>query len=276
LKSLPFNLKYSFLEENETFPIIISSKLNAHQEGKLLQTMKMHKNALGWTIADIKGISPLICTQRIYLEKNARSSREMQRRLNSNMKEVVKTEVIKLLDNGIIYLISNSKWVSPTQVASKKSEVTVITNEKNELIPTRTITGWRMCIDYMKLNLMTSKDYFSLSFMDQILKRVAGHEFYCFLDGYSGYNLIEIALEDQEKTIFTCQFGTFAYRMMPFGLCNALATFQRCMLSIFSDMVERFLEIFMDDFFLFLIIHLMIHFIILDNNLLLFLVIMQH
>jgi hypothetical protein len=276
LKSLPFNLKYSFLEENETFPIIISSKLNAHQEGKLLQTMKMHKNALGWTIADIKGISPLICTQRIYLEKNARSSREMQRRLNSNMKEVVKTEVIKLLDNGIIYLISNSKWVSPTQVASKKSEVTVITNEKNKLIPTRTITGWRMCIDYMKLNLMISKDYFSLSFMDQILKRVAGHEFYCFLDGYSGYNLIEIALEDQEKTIFTCQFGTFAYRMMPFGLCNALATFQRCMLSIFSDMVERFLEIFMDDFFLFLIIHLMIHFIILDNNLLLFLVIMQH
>jgi hypothetical protein len=251
LKSLPFNLKYSFLEENETFPIIISSKLNAHQEGKLLQTMKMHKNALGWTIADIKGISPLICTQRIYLEKNARSSREMQRRLNSNMKEVVKTEVIKLLDNGIIYLISNSKWVSPTQVASKKSEVTVITNEKNELIPTRTITGWRMCIDYMKLNLMTSKDYFSLSFMDQILKRVAGHEFYCFLDGYSGYNLIEIALEDQEKTIFTCQFGTFAYQMMPFGLCNALATFQRCMLSIFSDMVERFLEIFMDDFFCF-------------------------
>jgi len=134
---------------------------------------------------------------------------------------------------------------------TKKSGVTVITNEKNELIPTRTITGWRMCIDYRKLNSMTRKDHFPLPFMDQILERVAGHEFYCFLDGYSGYNQIEIALEDQEKTTFTCPFGTFAYRRMPFGLCNAPATFQRCMLSIFSDMVEPFLEIFMDDFSVF-------------------------
>jgi hypothetical protein len=140
LKPLPFNLKYSFFGENETFPVIISSKLNAHQEGELLQTRKMHKNALGWTIADIKGICPLICTHRIYLEENAKPSREMQRRLNPNMK-VVRNEVIKLLDNGIIYPISNSKWVSPTQVVPKKSGVTVITNEKNELIPTKTITG---------------------------------------------------------------------------------------------------------------------------------------
>jgi hypothetical protein len=87
----------------------------------------------------------------------------------------------------------------------------VITNEKNELIPTWTITGWRMCIDYRKLNSMTRKDHFPLPFMDQILERVAGHEFYCFLDGYLGYNQIEIALEDQEKTTFTCPFGTFAY-----------------------------------------------------------------
>ena len=120
----------------------------------------------------------------------------------------------------------------------------MITNEKNKLIPTRTIIGWRMCIDYRKLNSMTRKDHFPLPFMDQILERVTGHEFYCFLDGYSGYNQIEIALRDQKKT-------TFAYRRMPFGLCNAPATFQRCMLSIFSDMVERFLEIFMDDFSVF-------------------------
>jgi len=163
----------------------------------------MHKTALGWTIADIKGITLLICTHRIYLEENAKPSREMQRRLNPNMKEVVK--------NGIIYHISNSKWVNPTQVLPKKSGVTVITNEKNELIPTRTITGWRMCIDYRKLNSMTRKNHFPLPFMDQILERVAGHEFYCFLDDYLGYNQIEIALEDQEKTTFTCPFGTFAY-----------------------------------------------------------------
>jgi hypothetical protein len=98
---------------------------------------------------------------------------------------------------------------------------------------------------------MTRKYHFPLPFMYQILERVTGHEFYCFLDGYSGYNQIEIALEDQEKTTFTCPFGTFAYRRMPFGLCNAPAMYQRCMLSIFSDMIERFLKIFMNDFFCF-------------------------
>ena len=185
----------------------------------------MHKNALGWTIADIKGINPLICTHRIYLEENAKLSKEMQRRLNHNIK-VVKNKVIKLLDNGIIYSISDNKWVSPTQVVPKKSGITVITNEKNELIPTRTITGWCMCIDYRKFNSMTRKGHFLLPFMDQILERVVSYEFYCFLDDYSGYNQIEIALEDQEKTTFTCPFGTFAYQRKPFGLCNAPATFK--------------------------------------------------
>ena len=141
------------------------------------------------------------------------------------MKELFRNEVIMLLDNEIIYLISDSKWVSPTQVVPKKSRVIVIINEKNKLIPTRTIISWRMCIDYRKLNSMTRKDHFPLPFMDQILERVAGHEFYCFLDGYSGYNQIEIALEDQEKTTFSCPSGTFAYRIVPFGLCNAPATF---------------------------------------------------
>jgi hypothetical protein len=110
-----------------------------------------------------------------------------------------------------------------------------------------------MCIDYKKLNSITRKDHFPLPFMDQILERVAGHEFYCFLDGYSCYNQIEIALEDQEKTTFTCPFGTFAYRRMPLGLCNAPAMFQRCIHSIFSDMVELWMV-----FFLFLVIYLMI------------------
>ena len=110
-----------------------------------------------------------------------------------------------------------------------------------------------MCIDYRKLNVVTRKDHFPLPFLVQVLERVTGHECYCFLDGYFRYYQIEIALEDQEKTTFTCPFGTFAFRRMPFGLCNTLATFQRCMLSIFSDMVERYLEVFMDDFFLCLV-----------------------
>ena len=127
----------------------------------------------------------------------------------------------------------------------------MVTNEKNELIPTRTVTGWRMCIDYRKLNEATRKDHFPLPFMDQMLERLAGHAYYCFLDGYSGYNQIVVDPRDQEKTSFTCPYGVFAYRRMPFGLCNARATFQRCMLSIFSDMIEKFIEVFMDDFSVF-------------------------
>ena len=167
------------------------------------------------------------------------------------MKEVVKKKVLKLLDVGVIYPIADSKGVRLTQVVPNKSGVTMVANEHNELIPTRVTTGWRVCIDYRKLNAGTRKDHFPLPFVDQMLKRVAGYEFYCFLDRYSGYNQIEIALEDQEKTTFTYPFGTFAFRKMPFGLCNAPGTFQRCMMGIFSDMIEHILEIFMDDFSVF-------------------------
>ncbi|RVW51447.1 Retrovirus-related Pol polyprotein from transposon 17.6 [Vitis vinifera] len=147
---------------------------SAHGEISLLEVLKRCKKAIGWQISDLKGISPL----------------------------VVRAEVLKLLQAGIIYPISDSPWVSPTQVVPKKSGITVVQNEKGEEIATRLT---------------------------------------------SGYFQIEIDVEDQEKTTFTCPFGTYAYRRMPFGLCNAPATFQRCMLSIFSDMVERIMEVFMDD-----------------------------
>ena len=100
-----------------------------------------------------------------------------------------------------------------------------------------------MCIDYRKMNVVPRKDHFPLPFIDQVLERVSGHSFYCFLDGYLGYFQIEISIEDQEKTSFTCPFGTYANRRMPSGLCNVPATFQRCLLSIFSDMVERIMEV---------------------------------
>ena len=164
------------------------------------------------------------------------------------MKEVVRKEVLKWLDTRVIYPISNSAWVSPVQVVPKKGGTTVIRTENNILLPSRTVTGWRICIDYRKLNKATRKDHFPLPFLDQMLDRLAGHEYYCFLDGYSGYNQIAIAPKDQEKTTFTCPYGTFAFRRITFGLCNAPGTFQRCMMAIFSDMVERTIEIFMDDF----------------------------
>ena len=141
--------------------------------------------------------------------------------------------------------------MSPVHVVPKKAGVTVTTNEKGEEIQTRLPTKWRVCIDYRKLNSVTKKDHFLLPFIDQILDRLAGSNYFCFLDGYSGYNQIAIHPDDQEKTTFTCPFGTFAFRRMPFRLCNAPATFQRCKTAIFSDFLGDSLEVFMDDFFVF-------------------------
>ena len=247
LKPLPAELKYAFLEENEQCPVVISSLLTTAQEYNLLHLLKKNKQALGWKISDLKGINPSICTHHIYLEEESRAVRQPQRRLNPHLHEVVRVEALKLLQAGIIYPISDSTWVSPTQVVPKKSGVTTVKNEEGEELSTRLTTSWRVCIDYRRLNEVTRKDHFPLPFIDQVLERVYGHPFYCFLDGYSGYFQIEIAPEDQENTTFTCPFGTYAYRRMPFGLCNAPTTFQRCMLSMFSDMVERIMEVYMDD-----------------------------
>ncbi|XP_070672096.1 uncharacterized protein [Malus domestica] len=248
LKPIPEHLKYAFFGEDETLPVIISSQLTVEEGDKLIRVLKDHKTAIAWSIADIKGINPATCMHRILLEEGAKPTREAQRRLNPLMMEVVKKEVIKLLDVGIIYPISDSKWVSPIQVVPKRSGVTIVKNEASELVPTRVQNSWRVCIDYRKINNTTRKDHFPVPFIDQMLERLADHSHYCFLDGYSGYNQIAVAPEDQEKTTFTCPFGTFAYRRMPFGLCNAPATFQRCMVSIFSDMIEKIIEVFMDDF----------------------------
>ena len=118
------------------------------------------------------------------------------------MKEAVRKEVLKWLDTGVIYPISDSLWVSPVQVVPKKGGTTMIINEKNELLPTRIVTRWRICIDYRRLNKVTRKDHFPLPFIDQMLDRLAGNDYFCFLDGYLGYNQITIASKDQEKTTF--------------------------------------------------------------------------
>nr|GEW74770.1 putative reverse transcriptase domain-containing protein [Tanacetum cinerariifolium] len=148
---------------------------------------------------------------------------ESKRRLNPKVQDVVEDEIVKLLDSGLIYPISDSPRVSSIYIVPKKRGMTVVLNDNNELIPSCTVTGWRVCIE----------------------------EYYCFLDGFSGFFQIPIAPEDQEKTTFTCPYGTFSYKRMPFRLCNTPATFQRCMTAIFHDMVEDFMEVFMDDFLIF-------------------------
>ena len=210
LKELPEHLKYAFLQPEKGKPVIIVDGLTELEEHKLLETLIKYKEAIVWSIEDLKGISPSICMHKILMEENAKTSIEHQRRLNPVMKEVVKKEVLKWLNASFIYAISNNPWVSPVHVVPKKGGFIVIRNEKNELIPIIIMTGWRVCIDYKKLNTATTKDHYSLPFIVQMLDRLAGHSHYCFLNGYSGYNQIAIALEDQEKTTFTCSYGTFA------------------------------------------------------------------
>ncbi|GKD38332.1 reverse transcriptase domain-containing protein [Tanacetum coccineum] len=175
-----------------------------------------------------------------------------QRRVNPKIHEVIKKEVLKLLDVGLIYPISDSPWVSPVHCVPKKGGFTVVENDENELIPTRLVTGWRVCIDYRKLNDATRKDHFPLPFMDQMLERLAGNEYYCFLDGFSGFFQIPIDPQDQEKTTFTCPYGTFAYRRMPFGLMLMQRARSKVYEAIFLvAWIEKTMEVFMDDFSVF-------------------------
>nr|GEV88048.1 DNA-directed DNA polymerase [Tanacetum cinerariifolium] len=208
LKDLPSHLEYAFLERTDKLRVIISKELKNDEKAILLKVLKSHKQAIAWKISDIKGIDPRFYTQKILMEHDFKPAVQHQRRVNPKIHEVSKKKVIKLLDAGLIYPIFDSPW----------------------------------------LNDATRKDHFPLPFMDQILKRLAGNEYYCFLDGFSGYFQIPIDPHDQEKTTFTCPYGTFAYRRMPFGLCNAPGMFQRCMMAIFHDIIEETMEVFMDDF----------------------------
>ena len=164
LKELPSHLKYEFIEPEKRKPVIISAALTEVEEQKLLEILRKYKEAIAWSIEDLKGISPSICMHKILLNDNEKTYIEYQRRLNPVMKEVVRKEVLKWLNVGFIYAISDSSWVSPVHVVPKKGGFTVIRNEKNELIPTRTVIGWRVCIDYIKLNTATRKYHFSPAF----------------------------------------------------------------------------------------------------------------
>nr|GEV62792.1 reverse transcriptase domain-containing protein [Tanacetum cinerariifolium] len=204
LKDLPPHLEYAFLEGDDKFSVIITKDLSVEDKTALIMVLKSHKRAIAWKLSDIKGIDPEFCTHKILMEEDFEPVVQHQRRVNPKIHDVIKQEVLKLLDAGLIYPISNSPWVSPVHCVPKKGGFTVIENEENELILTRLVTGWRVCIDY-----------------------------------------------HQEKTTFTCPYKMFAYRRMPFGLCNAPGTFQRCMMAIFHDMIEKTIEVFMDDFSVF-------------------------
>ncbi|GKD97001.1 reverse transcriptase domain-containing protein [Tanacetum coccineum] len=205
LKDLPPHLEYAFLEGDNKLPVIIAKDLSVGEKAALIKVLQSHKRAIAWKLSDIKGINPEFCTHKILMEEDYTPAVQHQRRVNPKIHDVIKKEVEKLLNAGLIYPISDSPW----------------------LVKLRESMMWTCS------------------------ERLAGNEYYCFLDGFSGYFQIPIDPNDQEKTTFTCPYRTFAYRRMPFGLCNAPGTFQRCMMAIFHDMIEKTMEVFMDDFSVF-------------------------
>nr|GEY73885.1 reverse transcriptase domain-containing protein [Tanacetum cinerariifolium] len=229
LKDLPPYLEYVFLEGDDKLPVIIAKNLSVEKKAALIKVLKSHKQAIAWKLSDIKGINQEFLTHKILMEGEFELAVHHQRRVNPKIHEVIKKEILKLLDARLIYPISHSPW----------GGFTVVENEENELIPTHLVIGWRVFINYRKLNKATRKDHFPIPFMDQMLERLAGNEYYCKELPKSPMKIFPINLKDQEKTTFTCPYGTFAYHRMSFGLCNAPGTFKRCMMAIFHDMIKK-------------------------------------
>ncbi|GKB88750.1 reverse transcriptase domain-containing protein [Tanacetum coccineum] len=192
---------------DDKLPIIIAKDLKDEEKAALIKVLKAHKRAVAWKLFDIKGVDPEFCTHKILMEEDYEPTVQSQRRVNPKIHDVIKKEVEKLLDAGLIYPISNSLWVSLIHCIPKKGGITVVRNDDNDLIPTRLVTGWR------------TRGKPILLFPRWLL----------------------------EKTTLTCPYGTFAYRRMPFGLCNAPGMFQRCMMAIFHDMIKKTMKVFMDD-----------------------------
>jgi hypothetical protein len=212
LKPLPKELKYRFLDDTNKYPVIISSKPTGEEEEQLMAVLKKFRKAFGYPRDDLKGIIPSIGTHRIFMEERAQPVSEFNRRMKPDMKEVVRKEIILLLDVGIIYSVKESDWVSHVHCVPTKGQFTVVANEHNELVPTRTIVGHRMCINYRILNKETRKDRYPLTFINKTLERLAKHSHFCYLDGYFGFSQIIVHTEDQLKTIFVHSVCTLIVR----------------------------------------------------------------
>jgi hypothetical protein len=224
------------VKQGKTF--YISNDIKGEERADYARIVKDYSDVFAWAPTDLEGIPAELGEHAIDLQEGAVPLRQRQYRLNPRYSLMVKEEIDRLLEAGFIYPVNNSEWVSPIVVVPKK----VRADGKVKI---------RVCQDFRKLNSATKKDYFPLPFTDIILDHVAGHQWYSFLDGFSGYNQVFIRMNDQLKTTFTTEWGTFAFNRMPFGLCNTPGTFQWLMMDIFKDFLRHFLEVFIDDFAVF-------------------------
>ena len=207
----------------------IAIDLTAAEEALLISTLKEYRDVFAWSYKDLKGVDPKVCQHTIPLKDGAKPRKQRPYTYNDTFARKIKEEIDKLLEAEFIYEIEHTEWVSPIVVVPKK-------NGK-----------LRVCVNLKQVNAVTIRDNYPLPITDHVIERVAGKAAYSFLDGFSGYNQLSIALEDQHKTAFATEWGIYAYRVMPFGLTNAPATFQRLMSHAFKQYLRDFLEIFMDD-----------------------------
>ncbi|GJT43895.1 reverse transcriptase domain-containing protein [Tanacetum coccineum] len=211
LKPLPDNLEYVFLEEPFFLPVIIQSQLSEENKNKLVYVLKRHKQAFSWKTTNIPRICTSFCKHKIQLLEDKKPAVQKQRRLNPNMQEVVKKKIVKLLDTGIIYPIADSPWVSPIHCVPKKGGIIIVTNKRNELFPTRTVTCWRVCIDYRKLNEAIAKDHFPLPLLDQMCMLAIFHDMIeesvkVFMDNFSVFgSSFDQCLNNLDKMLQRCK-----------------------------------------------------------------------
>ncbi len=192
--------------------------------------MTKFKDVFAWSYKELKGIPWSICKHKIELTINACPIKQHPYGMNLNYAQRIREDLNKLLDEQFIFPIETTQWLSSLIIVSKK-------NGKLQI-----------CVDYRKLNSQTKKDPFPLPFLDIILDTIVGHKMYSFMDGYNGYNQVKMVEEDKEKTSFIFKWGAYAYNIMPFGLCNALATFQKIVTQTFKEYLNDFMQIFLHDF----------------------------
>ncbi|GJU98273.1 reverse transcriptase domain-containing protein [Tanacetum coccineum] len=250
LKDLPPHLEYAFLTDNNKLPVIITKDLSDDEKTILIKVLKSRKQAIAWKLSDIKGINLEFCSHKILLEEDYEPSVQHQRRVNPKIHDVIKKEVEKLLDAGLIYPISDSPWVSPVHYVPKKGGMTVVTNDDNELVPTRLVTGWRVCIYYCKLNEATRKDHFPLRSGSNV-KRTAGYEVLIVSSMVSRVISKFLFIQMTKKRPHSPAIRNVCLSPHAFWFMQCTCTFQRCMMAIFHDMIEKTMEVFMDDFSVF-------------------------
>ena len=206
----------------EPRPVYIATDLTAEEEELLIATLKEYRDVFAWSYKDLKGVDPTICQHTIPMKDDAKPRKQRPYTYNDNFGRKIKEEIDKLLEAEFIYEIEHTEWVSPIVIVPKK-------NGK-----------LRVCVNLKQVNAATVRDNYPLPITDHVLERVAGKKAFSFLDGFSGYNQVSIALQDQHKTAFATEWGIYAYRVMPFGpdqcTCNIPEAYGPC----FQGISQRF------------------------------------